>query len=505
MGGAPKSALAARPTAELTSDSPALVSPAVLVNRRCLRLLSLLLLAWWASPAFGQTVTFTDDPLISGVTPIRAVHLQELRAAINTLRVRYGLSAVPFTDAVISAGATNVRALHVVQLRAALDPVFDALRLPRPTYTDSAIGIGVTTIKAIHVRELRNAVKAADVGGVPSLVGSWRGATSQSNAGFAMFVDTDGVIGIDTLASGGGSACFVFFSSHLSPATAILNNSFKANFSASGGTGTTAVIAGTFSGNSAAGTIDVTFPSASLCPFNPLHVAWTATHTDPGPIPVIVITATDASASEIGPDEGTFTIRRTGSLGENVIVPLRVTGIASSTADYASLPSSVTLPAGQSSLTVTVHPIQDGLVESSETVVVTVPERAAYKVGLPSSAIVTIADQPIPAVSIAARDPDATEAGLTTGTFMFTRTGNTGLPLNVWYAISGTALHGFDYESILGFVTIPAGQSSVTLNVIPKQDLTVEPPETVILALTHQPNYGLGAQTTATITIASDD
>ena len=82
------------------------------VNRSVrVRLLSLLLVAWWASPAFGQTFTFTDDPLVSGVTPIRAVHLEELRAAINTLRVDHGLSAASFTDAAIGAGATNVRAL----------------------------------------------------------------------------------------------------------------------------------------------------------------------------------------------------------------------------------------------------------------------------------------------------------------------------------------------------------------------------------------------------------
>ena len=465
--------------------------------------MSLLLVAWWASATFGQTFTFTDDPLISGVTPVRAVHLEELRAAINTLRLRHNLSALSFTDAVIGAGVTNVRAVHIVQLRAALDPVFDALSLPRPAYTDSAIGIGVTTIKAIHLRELRNAVRTAAVGGVPSLVGSWRGTTSQSNTSFAMFVDTDGVIGIDTLASGGGSNCFIFFTNHMSPAAAITNNSFKANFSAGGGT--TAVIAGTFSGNSAAGTIDVSFPAFPFCPFNPLHVTWTATHTDPGPIPVIVITATDTAASEIGPDDGTFTISRSGSLGESVTVPLDVTGTASSAADYTSLPFSVTLPAGQASLPITVHPLQDGLVESSETVVVTVRERAAFKVGPSSSATVTIADQPVPVVSMSATDPDATEAGLTTGTFVFTRTGDTGLPLNIWYTISGTATNGFDYDSIFAPITIPAGQSSVTLNVVPKQDLTVEPPETVILAVTDHANYDLGAQTTATVTIASDD
>ena len=38
------------------------------------------------------TCWFTDDPLIAGVTPVKAVHITELRARINTQRVRAGLA-----------------------------------------------------------------------------------------------------------------------------------------------------------------------------------------------------------------------------------------------------------------------------------------------------------------------------------------------------------------------------------------------------------------------------
>ena len=45
-------------------------------------------------------LVFTDDPLTAGTTVVKAVHLNELRAAIDNLRGRYGLAAYPWTDLV---------------------------------------------------------------------------------------------------------------------------------------------------------------------------------------------------------------------------------------------------------------------------------------------------------------------------------------------------------------------------------------------------------------------
>ena len=49
---------------------------------------------------------FTDDPLAAGVTTIKAVHLAELRAAINLKRGFAGLPAGKYvTDRVLTPGA----------------------------------------------------------------------------------------------------------------------------------------------------------------------------------------------------------------------------------------------------------------------------------------------------------------------------------------------------------------------------------------------------------------
>ena len=103
----------------------------------------------------ATTVSFTDDPLVAGVTRIKAVHLAELRTAVNAVRALAGIGAASFTDA--AAPGVVVRATHIVQLRDALRQALEALGLPTPGWT-GALSPGVI-IRAVHFQEIRNAVK----------------------------------------------------------------------------------------------------------------------------------------------------------------------------------------------------------------------------------------------------------------------------------------------------------------------------------------------------------
>ena len=67
--------------------------------------------------------------------------------------------------------------------------------------------------------------------------------------------------------------------------------------------------------------------------------------------------------------------------------------------------------------------------------------------------------------------------------FTFRRTGGTNLPLTVFYSLSGTASNGVDYAALPGAVTIPAGQWTATVPVVPLDDNLVEPTESVVLTL----------------------
>jgi hypothetical protein len=72
--------------------------------------------------------------------------------------------------------------------------------------------------------------------------------------------------------------------------------------------------------------------------------------------------------------------------------------------------------------------------------------------------------QPVVSVQTAR---NATASGSQSGAFTVQRTGDTGQALVVNYRISGTATNGMDYQRLSGAVTLPAGQSSATIGVLP--------------------------------------
>ena len=117
-----------------------------------------------ATQLFGVRVSppFTDDPIRSGVTPIKAVHFTELRARIDILRGEAGLGPFRWTDRVLRAGVTRVRLTHLLELRDALAAAYAAAGRSAPRWTDTAPVGGTTPIRAAHLTELRAAVSALE-------------------------------------------------------------------------------------------------------------------------------------------------------------------------------------------------------------------------------------------------------------------------------------------------------------------------------------------------------
>ena len=222
-------------------------------------------------------------------------------------------------------------------------------------------------------------------------------------------------------------------------------------------------------------------------------------------LPTVTVSATDAAASEPGTNTGTYTVSRTGATGAALTVNYSMSGTAISGTDYGSLGTSVTIPIGASSATVTLTPIDDAAFENNETAILTLSANAAYTLGSPSAATVTIIDNDLPTVTVTATDAAASEPGTNTGTYTFTRSGATGAALTVNYSMSGTATSGLDYGSLGTSVTIPIGASSATLTLTPNDDVFVEGDETAILTLSTNAAYTLGTPSAATITIGDND
>ncbi len=81
-------------------------------------------------------------------------------------------------------------------------------------------------------------------------------------------------------------------------------------------------------------------------------------------------------------------------------------------------------------------------------------------------------------------DGTASEKPGDTGVVSVSRSGSTDQPLTVHLLISGTAENGKDYKKIADSITIPAGQSSANIEIVPIADYdTTEQDETVIITL----------------------
>ena len=110
----------------------------------------------------------------------------------------------------------------------------------------------------------------------------------------------------------------------------------------------------------------------------------------PVTLPTITVAVSDANASRVGPDNGALTITRTGS------------GAAVNGTDYNTVSTSVPIPAGAASATLTIVPKPATSYVGSKTVTLTLATNAAYNVGSPNNATFTMAGNAVPIKSIKA-------------------------------------------------------------------------------------------------------
>ena len=223
-------------------------------------------------------------------------------------------------------------------------------------------------------------------------------------------------------------------------------------------------------------------------------------------LPVVSITATDESAAEAGLDAGQFTISRTGPTSASLTVTLARSGSATSGTDYAAIATtlSVVIPAGAAESTVNVTPVNDTSNEGTETVILTISATANYTIGAAGAATVSILDDDRSTVTITASDPTASETAGNPGQFTVSRTAPTTSSLTVNLNRTGTATSTTDYTGVGTSVSIPAGQSSVVINVAPVDDSLTEGTETVTLGI-NSGSYDIGAENYANVEIIDND
>jgi hypothetical protein len=226
-----------------------------------------------------------------------------------------------------------------------------------------------------------------------------------------------------------------------------------------------------------------------------------------GPAPTVTIA--DAGSQPEG-NGGTTTHSFTVSLSSCYALPVTVQyqtedGTATvANDDYVAETSSITIPSGSMTGTITIDVNGDLTFEADETFTVRLTGATNGTVGSPDAGSATIGnDDAAPTVSIDDLTDSEGNGGTTTFTFTVSLSNPTDQPVTVDYQTndgSATLANG-DYVAGNGTVTIPAKESSATVTVDVNGDVTNESDETFTVDLSNPTNAALGdGQGTGTIT-----
>jgi Ca2+-binding RTX toxin-like protein len=209
---------------------------------------------------------------------------------------------------------------------------------------------------------------------------------------------------------------------------------------------------------------------------------------------------------------GNFILTRTGDITNSLTVNLdTTTGSATSGVDYQAIAQTVTFAAGSLTATVDVLSIDDTIVETNETISLSLATGSGYILGAVTTAEINLSDNdiapppaPLPSITIS-QGIDVSESNIN-GSFILTRTGDITNSLTVNLdTTTGSATSGVDYQAIAQTVTFAAGSLTATVDVVSIDDTIVETNETISLSLATGNGYTLGAVTTAEINLIDND
>ncbi len=143
--------------------------------------------------------------------------------------------------------------------------------------------------------------------------------------------------------------------------------------------------------------------------------------------------------------------------------------------------------------------------ETMETNIVLVPTPTNAFFDVFRTHIYSILDDDLGTVTVEATDPIARESGPKPALLTFTRTGALDRPLTVHFQVTGTATSGSDYVPLGSAVTFPAGTNRVELPVVPLDNPSEDPPQTIIVTLLSVPGGQVGSPPSATVTLIDND
>ncbi|MFN9179791.1 MAG: Calx-beta domain-containing protein, partial [Dolichospermum sp.] len=224
-------------------------------------------------------------------------------------------------------------------------------------------------------------------------------------------------------------------------------------------------------------------------------------------LPTSTLAVSPSSVTEDGTTNLIYTFTRTGATTNTLTVNYSIAGTANSTDYTGATPGTgktITFAAGASTATLTIDPTADTIVESNETVALTLATGTGYTIGTTTAVTGTITnDDLLPNLNLSANQTIVegnTNPQNVSYTVTLSRTSSQ--TITVQYATAnGTAIAGSDYTSTSGTLTFNPGVTSQVINIPILNDSINEANETFTLNLASPINASLGTAKTATTTI----
>jgi len=227
----------------------------------------------------------------------------------------------------------------------------------------------------------------------------------------------------------------------------------------------------------------------------------TVTINDDDTAPTVTLTTGTATIAEAS---GSTSVTATLSAisGLPVTVNLGLTGTATLTSDY-TLGTTITIPAGSTSASITLASVNDALDENDETIIIDIVSVTnATELATQQKTVTILDDDAPPTVTLSTNNLLLPENGTTN--IIVTLSAVSALNVTITLGSSGTATYNTDY-TFAGLLTIPAGSNSATVNLTAVDDAIDEPNETIIIDIVSVSNATEQGVQQLTYTLVDDD
>lgn len=223
-------------------------------------------------------------------------------------------------------------------------------------------------------------------------------------------------------------------------------------------------------------------------------------------VPTVNLSVSSNTGSEAAATSITVTATASAPVTGDQTVALTVTGTGITAGDYTLSNTTITIPSGQTTGSVTFTVVDDANVEGPETATLTI---GSFSSGIaPGSTLsqniaITDNDLATPAVALSVSTNSGSEEGMTLVTVTATSAAPVSGNQTVALGISGTGITASDYILSSPTITIANGQSTGSVTFKVRNDAETEGAETAILTIS-TPSSGitLGAPVSQNITIA---